>query len=68
MSAGLKAFAKELDVVVLVLAQLNRGGDGIEPKLSHLRESGSIEQDADAVWLIHHPPSAGPSVAGSVYA
>ena len=56
ISAGIKSLAKELDIPVLVLAQLNRATetqkDGI-PKLSNLRESGSIEQDADIVGFIH---------------
>ncbi len=56
ISAGIKSLAKELAVPVLVLAQLNRATetqkDGI-PKLSNLRESGSIEQDADIVGFIH---------------
>lgn len=53
MSSGLKILARELKVPVLCLAQLNREADGNEPKLSHLRESGSIEQDADAVLFLH---------------
>ena len=52
----LKGVARELEVPVLCLAQLNRqaedGKDHI-PKLSHLRESGAIEQDADVVMFVH---------------
>ena len=48
-----KQIAKELSVPVIALSQLNREADGAEPKLSHLRESGSIEQDADIVLFIH---------------
>ena len=50
------AQAGQREVVVLALAQLNRGvetrGDG-RPRLSDLRESGSLEADADQVWLLH---------------
>ena len=57
ISAGLKALAKELDVPVLVLAQLNRSpetrGGSHKPRMSDLRESGSIEQDADIVGLLY---------------
>ena len=66
ISSSLKALAKELNIPVLVLAQLNRemekdtlGGGGEEynrkPRLSDLRESGSIEQDADVVVVLYHP-------------
>lgn len=53
MTRRLKSMALDLDVPLLVLCQLNRQADGDEPKLSHLRESGSIEQDADTVAFLH---------------
>jgi replicative DNA helicase len=59
ISSGIKALAKELKVPVLVLSQLNREPEkrerGAEPKLSDLRESGAIEQDADLVGLLYKP-------------
>jgi replicative DNA helicase len=58
ISAGLKGLAKELRVPVLVCAQLNRlpeARSGGTPRLSDLRESGSIEQDADLVALLVRP-------------
>ena len=49
-----KALAKELEVPIMILAQLNRAAEATgQPKLSNLRESGAIEQDADIVALLH---------------
>lgn len=58
ISSGVKALAKELNVPVIVLAQLNREIEkdkNRKPRLSDLRESGSIEQDADLVGLLYKP-------------
>jgi replicative DNA helicase len=59
-SRGLKALAKELDVPVVVLSQLNRSSEKENrvPRLADLRESGSIEQDADVVLMLARPKDA----------
>lgn len=58
ISGGIKKLAKDLDIPVLIMAQLNREIDknvsaNARPKLAHLRESGAIEQDADIVAFLH---------------
>ena len=68
ISAGLKALAKELDLPIINLCQLNREADKDEPRLVHLRESGAIEQDSDMVLFIHHLPKPAHFTGGEVSA
>jgi replicative DNA helicase len=65
MSQGLKALAREQNVCVIAIASLNRGMTGRadkRPLLTDLRESGSIESDADLVVLMHRPDDESPDL------
>lgn len=65
ISRGLKTLAKELDIVIMCLAQVTRGAadkGNVPPSLHELRDSGAIEQDADVVAFIHRPIQANPDI------
>jgi replicative DNA helicase len=68
ISAGLKALCKELRIPVIALSQLKRGIDGRKgmPQLADLRESGSLEQDADTVMLLSRKEGSEDQVDGNV--
>ena len=75
ISRGLKSLARELEVPILVISQLNRAVEGREdhkPRMSDLRESGALEQDADVVLLLHrssyYSPEAEDSAADLIIA
>jgi replicative DNA helicase len=53
ISRSLKSLARELQIPVVALSQVSRDAEGKEPNLANLRESGSVEQDADVVILLH---------------
>ena len=69
ITRNLKVLAKELNIAIVLLSQLSRKAeDSRRPKLSHLRDSGSIEQDADVVIFIHREEVDNPDTTYKNYA
>ena len=68
MSVALKSLAKELDIAIVLMAQLNRQSvtEGRPPEASDLRESGAIEQDSDGIWLLHPVLDANKNPTGEI--
>jgi replicative DNA helicase len=67
ITGGLKQMAKELDICVILLAQVNRGGaekGSSPPGLVDLKDSGAIEQDGDVIGFIHRPVQLNPTLEG----
>ena len=62
ISRSLKVLAGELDIPIVALSQLNREGEGKNPSLANIRESGAIEQDADVVLFLHKADENNPSL------
>ena len=58
ISRSLKSLARELNIPIVVLSQVARSTEGKAPTLAELRESGSIEQDADVVMFLHRERAA----------
>lgn len=69
ITRNLKVLAKELNIALVILSQLSRKTEEVKkPKLSHLRDSGSIEQDADVVLFIHREEVDNPETQWKNYA
>lgn len=67
LSNDLKSLAQELNIPLVVLAQIGRGGANTVPRLEHIRECGDVEQDADAVLILDRPDVDEPSPAPRPY-
>jgi replicative DNA helicase len=62
ISRSLKGLARELNIPIIVLSQITRDKEGKRPNMADLRDSGSVEQDADAILLLHREGEPGESV------